>query len=146
MLLVPRVLLPRVLKCPGYRVNVEEIKAILSIVFSLKSKVGNGGLDHAYWGRPEDMTMARPAYKITQAKPGSDLAAETAAALAAASIAFMTTDSDYARTLVRHARELYELADLYRGKYSDSIQDAGHYYRYVAETFRSLSSDHFLRQ
>ena len=34
------------------------------------------------------MTMARPAFKINPQKPGSDLAAETAAALAAASIAF----------------------------------------------------------
>ena len=34
------------------------------------------------------MTMARPAFKITPEKPGSDLAAEIAAALAAAAIAF----------------------------------------------------------
>jgi hypothetical protein len=27
-------------------------------------QVGRGDLDHAYWGRPEDMTMERPAYKI----------------------------------------------------------------------------------
>ena len=23
-------------------------------------QVGDGNVDHAYWGRPEDMTMARP--------------------------------------------------------------------------------------
>ena len=34
------------------------------------------------------MTMPRPAFRIDPQKPGSDLAAETAAALAAASIAF----------------------------------------------------------
>lgn len=50
---------------------------------SFNSQVGDGHVDHAYWGRPEDMTMA-----ITPQKPGSDLAAETAAALAASSIAF----------------------------------------------------------
>ena len=51
-------------------------------------QVANGHEDHKYWGRPEQMTMARPAYAITADKPGSDLAGETAAALAAGSIAF----------------------------------------------------------
>jgi hypothetical protein len=51
-------------------------------------QVGKESLDHNYWGRPEVMTMNRPAYKLTTAHPGSDLAAETAAALAAGYIAF----------------------------------------------------------
>ena len=55
------------------------------------SQVGNGDLDHAYWGRPEDMTMNRPAYSVTTSAPGSDVAGETAAALAAGSIAFSQT-------------------------------------------------------
>jgi len=58
----------------------------------LFSKVGDGELDHSVWGRPEDMTMARPARKITAAAPGTELAAETAAAMAAASILFKTAD------------------------------------------------------
>jgi hypothetical protein len=33
-------------------------------------QVGQGDLDHAYWGRPEDMTMARPAFKIDTSRPG----------------------------------------------------------------------------
>jgi hypothetical protein len=33
-------------------------------------QVGQGDVDHAYWGRPEDMTMDRPAYKIDAAHPG----------------------------------------------------------------------------
>ena len=33
-------------------------------------QVGQGDVDHAYWGRPEDMTMARPAFKITASSPG----------------------------------------------------------------------------
>ena len=76
--------------------------------------------------------MVRPAYKITREKPGSELAAETAAALAAASIAFLATDVDYAKILLRHARELYDFADKYRGIYSESITDASNYYKYVA--------------
>jgi len=33
-------------------------------------QVGRSDLDHAYWGRPEDMTMERPAYQINTSKPG----------------------------------------------------------------------------
>ena len=58
-------------------------------------------------------------------KPGSDLAAETAAALAAASIVFKEEDPGYSQKLLEHAEKLYEFADKARGKYSDSIPDAG---------------------
>ena len=75
------------------------------------------------------MTMARPAFKITPQKPGSELAAETAAALAAASIAFRSTDIGYSMRLLEHAAELYEFADKYRGVYSDSIPNAASFYR-----------------
>lgn len=94
----------------------------------LYGQVGEGGPDHAYWGRPEDMTMSRPAYKIDTSHPGSDLAAETAAALAAASIVFKSSDSSYANTLLTHAKQLFDFAKNYRGKYSDSITDAQSYY------------------
>jgi hypothetical protein len=33
-------------------------------------QVGRGDLDHAFWGRPEDMTMSRPAFRITTSRPG----------------------------------------------------------------------------
>ena len=55
-------------------------------------QVGDGNVDHASWGRPEDMTMARPAWAITTSAPGSELAGETAAAMAAASILFKTSN------------------------------------------------------
>lgn len=91
-------------------------------------QVGLGDLDHAYWGRPEDMNMYRPAFKITKSKPGSDLAGETAAALAAASILFKDSDSAYSADCLLHARQLYSFADKYRGKYAHSITDAANYY------------------
>nr|AXQ39836.1 beta-1,4-endoglucanase [Loboptera decipiens] len=95
---------------------------------TLYGQVGNGGADHSYWGRPEDMTMQRPAYKIDASNPGSDLAAETAAALAAASLVFKTADPSYSSTLLTHAKQLYNFADTSRGKYSDSIGDANNFY------------------
>lgn len=33
-------------------------------------QVGKGSDDHAFWGRPEDMLMERPAYKIDREHPG----------------------------------------------------------------------------
>ncbi len=91
-------------------------------------QVGNGDADHNYWGSPEEMTMARPAYKIDANNPGSDLAGETAAALASASIIFRSSDEAYAEQLLNNAKQLYEFAETYQGKYSDSITDAQGYY------------------
>ena len=42
--------------------------------------------DHATWTRAEEYSVARPSWKIDESNPGSDLAGEAAAALAAASI------------------------------------------------------------
>jgi endoglucanase len=94
----------------------------------LYGQVGNGGLDHAFWGPPEIMQMMRPAYKIDAGCPGSDLAGETAAAMAAASIVFRQTDPNYANTLLTHAIQLYNFADNFRGRYSACITDAAGYY------------------
>jgi hypothetical protein len=91
-------------------------------------QVGRGDLDHAAWVAPEVMTMARPAFKIDASRPGSDLAGQAAAALASAAIAFRPTDPAYADLLIRHAQELFNFGDTYRGKYSDSIPDAANYY------------------
>ena len=47
-------------------------------------KVSLESIESGFWGRPEDMGHTRPSFKITKRNPGSDLAGETAAALAAA--------------------------------------------------------------
>ncbi|XP_049834818.1 endoglucanase A-like [Schistocerca gregaria] len=83
-------------------------------------QVGNTTADHNYWGRPEDMTLERPAYKVDTEHPGSDVAAETAAALAAASGVFRSVDATYADTLLQHAKELIAFADNYRAIYTES--------------------------
>jgi endoglucanase len=82
----------------------------------LYGQIGTGGTDHSWWGPAEVMQMARPAFRITSTCPGSDLAGETAAAMAAASIAFRPTNATYANTLLSHARQLYTFADTFRGK------------------------------
>src|SRR6266511_2582061 len=95
----------------------------------LYGQVGNGGADHAFWGPPEVLPMARPAYRIDASCGGSDLAGETAAALAASSMVFRPTDPTYANTLLSHARQLYTFADTVRRKYSDCITDAAGFYQ-----------------
>ncbi len=91
-------------------------------------QVGSGHLDHAFWGPPENMTMNRPAYKVTRDVPGSELTAESAAALAAASLAFAPEDAAYSAELLDHARALYTFADTYRGRYVEAINDATSFY------------------
>lgn len=53
------------------------------------------------------MTTPRIAYRLDSSHPGSDVAGETAAALAAASLAFRSHNSSYSTLLLRHAKEVY---------------------------------------
>ncbi|WP_137939691.1 glycoside hydrolase family 9 protein [Chitinivorax sp. B] len=91
-------------------------------------QVGNGGIDHSWWGPVEVYPKAAPAYKIDSSCGGSDAAAETAAALAAASIVFKVEDPVYSATLLTHAKQLYTFADTVRKKYSECVTDAASYY------------------
>lgn len=93
------------------------------------AQVGEGGPDHSYWGPPETMTTPRRSFAVTAAKPGSEVAAEAAAALSAASVLFRSTDPAYADRLLVHARQLFTFADTYQGSYSNSVPDASQYYR-----------------
>jgi hypothetical protein len=68
--------------------------------------VGDGDTDHYCWQRPEDMTTSRQAFKIDEKNPGSDLAGETAAAMAAASIVFRKTNPHYSQLLLHHAHQV----------------------------------------
>ncbi|KAF2284893.1 hypothetical protein GH714_032063 [Hevea brasiliensis] len=98
----------------------------------LWAEVGDGHTDHYCWQRPEDMTTSRQAYKIDENNPGSDLAGETAAAMAAASIVFKRTNPHYAHLLLHHAQQLFEFGDKYRGKYDASVEVVKSYYASVS--------------
>jgi len=56
----------------------------------LIGQIGLGGEDHGYWGPAEILPTSRKSYAIDQSKHkcGSDLAGETAAAMAASAIFF----------------------------------------------------------
>ncbi|MEL6880357.1 MAG: glycoside hydrolase family 9 protein [Cyanobacteria bacterium J06607_10] len=93
-------------------------------------QVGLGELDHQYFGRVEDMkNIPRPSLKIDAKNPGSDLAAESAAALASAAVVFQSTQPSYARRLIRNAKQLYAFAKQYQGRYSDSITEAANFHK-----------------
>lgn len=66
-------------------------------------QVGDANKDHACWERPEDMDTPRSVFKIDKNTPGTEVAAETAAALAAASLVFRRSDPTYSKILARRA-------------------------------------------
>lgn len=66
-------------------------------------------MDHKCWERPEDMDTPRNIYKVSTQNPGSDVAAETAAALAAASIVFKDSDPSYSSKLLQTAIKVSNL-------------------------------------
>jgi endoglucanase len=80
---------------------------------------GLGVSDHGFWGPPEviHLTTDRSSSRIDSSNPGSDVAGQSAAALAIASLIFEQTNSGYASTCLSHAQQLYTFADTYRGKY-----------------------------
>ncbi|GMI83251.1 cellulase 3, ARABIDOPSIS THALIANA GLYCOSYL HYDROLASE 9B3 [Hibiscus trionum] len=86
--------------------------------------VGDPNVDHKCWQRPEDMTTARTVYSVSPSNPGSDVAGETAAALAAASLVFQSVDPRYSKLLLQTARKVMAFAIQYRGAYSDSLGSA----------------------
>ncbi|CAG6394355.1 glycoside hydrolase family 9 protein [Streptomyces cocklensis] len=94
----------------------------------LYGQVGDGGSDHSFWGPPEVNPSPRPSFKIDASCPGSDLAGESAAALASSSMVFKAGDPAYAATLLTNAKQLYTFADTYRGTYDKCITAAQGYY------------------
>ena len=75
-------------------------------------QVGDGNTDHYCWQRPEDTTTSRQAYRIDPNHPGSDLAGETAAAMASASIVFRRSNPAYSNELLNHAKQVWAQFEL----------------------------------
>ncbi|KAK9164438.1 hypothetical protein Syun_005340 [Stephania yunnanensis] len=105
-----------------YLVNAHPSENVLFI------QVGDPDIDHKCWDRPESMTGKRPVTQVNTSYPGTEVAAETAAALASASLVFKKSDSTYSNLLLKHAQQLFTFADSYRGSYSVSIPQVQTYY------------------
>ncbi|CAA7410120.1 unnamed protein product [Spirodela intermedia] len=84
------------------------------------TQVGDGNSDHQCWERPEDMDTPRTLSKITPSSPGTEAAADAAAALASAYIVFRGVDANYSANLLAKSRTLFDFADKYRGSYQKS--------------------------
>ncbi|KAL5163733.1 Endoglucanase 25 [Glycine soja] len=80
--------------------------------------------DHYCWMRPEDIDYDRPTQTCTTC---SDLAAEMAAALAAASIVFKDNRA-YSQKLVHGATTLFKFSRDQRGRYSPNGKEASVFY------------------
>ena len=88
--------------------------------------VGDPSVDHQFWGRPQDQRVPRPCMKISRYSPGTDLAAEVAAALAAGSK--VISDKRKADLAWLKAKSLYDFGDKHRGKYSKVVSEVKGYY------------------
>jgi endoglucanase len=90
-------------------------------VIAFAYQVGNGDVDHSYWGAPELQDAAkfpRPAYFATAESPkmyGSDVASQAAAALALEYLNTQSSDPTYAAKCLDYAKSLYTFAKTYRG-------------------------------
>ncbi|XP_062221347.1 endoglucanase 8-like [Phragmites australis] len=80
-------------------------------------QVGDPNLDHQCWVRPENMKTPRTLYEINEKTPGTEIAAETAAAMAASSMAFRGHNKTYSRGLLNKAKLLFQFAKNHRGSY-----------------------------
>lgn len=74
-------------------------------------QVGDGNVDHSWWGPCEVMQMERPSYCVTVDNTGSCVVGEAAASLAAASVIFAETDPEYSGLCLSHAESLYAFAE-----------------------------------
>ncbi|HOM02426.1 MAG TPA: glycoside hydrolase family 9 protein [Acetivibrio sp.] len=79
---------------------------------------GYNDSDHSVWVPHEllDYVTDRKSFVLNPSTPGSDVAGQTAACLAIASIIFEPTDPEYAQTCLTHAKQIFEFGDKYRGK------------------------------
>jgi hypothetical protein len=83
------------------------LHALIDLLFQLcpfVHQVGDPNLDHQCWVRPENMKSPRTLYEINEKTPGTEIAAETAAAMAASSIVFRGQDKKYSRSLLNKAK------------------------------------------
>ncbi|KZV77202.1 glycoside hydrolase family 9 protein, partial [Peniophora sp. CONT] len=90
---------------------------------TLYVQVADGDLDNAYWGGDLSIPYPRPAYQINATHPGTDAAAQAAAAFAMCSNLYANRtlgssysvpaslqNTTYASTLLTHAEQLYGFA------------------------------------
>jgi endoglucanase len=77
----------------------------------LVAQVGDPARENSYWGRPETTTVLdRPVITISPVNPGTDVAAQVSAAMAALSQALHSSHPDMSEDLMARAIQLYYFA------------------------------------
>jgi hypothetical protein len=82
-------------------------------VVAFAYQVGEGGVDHDYWGPSElqsATTYPRPAYLATSQTPAADQAASAAAALTVESLLTASSNASYSAQCLKYAKALYSFA------------------------------------
>ncbi|XP_038886295.1 endoglucanase 16 [Benincasa hispida] len=80
-------------------------------------EVGDPVKDHECWVRPENMRTPRTVLQIDSNTPGTEIAAETSAAMASSSMVFRSCNRTYARRLLNKAKLLFQFAKNHKGTY-----------------------------
>ncbi|KAE8681006.1 Endoglucanase 16 [Hibiscus syriacus] len=80
-------------------------------------QVGDPVEDHKCWVRPENMKTPRTVLQINESRPGTEIAAETSAAMAASSIVFRNVDLHYSHCLLNKAKSLFQFAEKNKGTF-----------------------------
>lgn len=80
---------------------------MFSEILNFGEKVGDAVEDHNCWIRPENMETKRSVLVIDKENPGSEIAAETSAAMASSSIVFRASDRRYSRRLINKAKLVF---------------------------------------
>lgn len=84
--------------------------------------------DTAYWGSPERCMLARPATYLSSARPGTDVMAMSAAALAAAAVAIQDESMEVADMYLAEAMGIYKLALQWpKGYYANYVESGKRY-------------------
>ncbi|KAI5073534.1 hypothetical protein GOP47_0011547 [Adiantum capillus-veneris] len=104
--------------------SADSISQVYAQVGAGNTATSSDNNDHSCWERPEDIDYDRPAVTCGAC---SDLAAEMAAALAAASIVFRD-ERKYSQELEHGAKVLFDFARGPRGRYSAVVEDAALFY------------------
>lgn len=69
--------------------------------------IGDGDVDHAYWGAPENQSGSRTSYQNSQAQGYADIGGLAAAGLALQYLNYQSYDTTYANTCLDEATNLY---------------------------------------
>lgn len=92
-------------------------------------QIGHPDIDHDYWGRAHEQKGPRPYFVWSEGMKGADLMSKVSAALAASSILYGEDDVTFSRELLKHAKELYEMAKNSPGLYSSHFKSATTIYK-----------------